>query len=469
MGLPRAWRTALVVGLGKSGQSACAFLRSARCRVRATDAARTPGLETPARSLVADGVEVELGGHTERFCEGSDVVVVSPGVPATAVPIRWAVRHGVPVIGELELGARYCRGRLVAVSGSNGKSTVTSLIGTMLEAAERPVVVAGNIGTPLTSQLSFIGAGTTVVLEVSSFQLEWVDRFRPSVACLLNVTPNHLDRHQEIDAYVAAKRRLLTQQSASGWAVMNADDPVCQALQTAVRGRLLEFSRERPVRGAYQAGDDLWLVLRERRYRVAGVEDLQLMGGHNVANALAAIAVGGILGLEPEIMREALRRFRGLPHRLERVAVWHGITFVNDSKSTTVEAGLRALEACPGRAVLIAGGKDKGSRFAPLTAIAPRVLRAAVVLGVDGPAIGRVLRPFVPVSQAATMVAAVHAAARLAQPGDWVLLSPMCASFDMFRDFEHRGEVFTDAVRALIALEPQPPPDGAGQAAVAVA
>lgn len=442
-----------VVGLAKSGQSACEFLQGRGCRVRVTESARTPALEALAADLTARGVAVELGGHTEAFCTGSQWIVVSPGVPAGALPLPWAQAHHVPVIGELELGARFCPGRIVAVTGSNGKSTVTTLIGALLDAAQRPVVVAGNIGTPLTSCLHEISADTTVVLEVSSFQLEQVDRFRPSIACVLNVTPNHLDRHPSFEHYIAAKRRILTQQHGADWAVLNEDDAVCQTLQASVRGRALAFSLERPVRGAYLADDALWLVLRDRRYRVMGIQELPLPGAHNTANVLAALAVGGLLGLSPETMAEAIRNFRGLPHRLERVAEWQGITFINDSKSTTVEAGLRALEACPGKAVLIAGGKDKGSDFSVLSGPAAKTLRAAVLIGTDAPRLARVLEPVVPTERAGTMEEAVRAAARLAHPGDWVLLSPMCTSFDMFRDFEHRGEVFADAARALSVLE----------------
>lgn len=458
---PLPGQTVLVVGLGKSGQAACAFLRRRGCRVRATDAATSPALATLAQGWVQEGIPVELGGHTDQFCEGSQLVVVSPGVPQTAVPLRWAARRGVPVIGELELGARFCRGRIVAVSGSNGKSTVSTLIGTMLAAAERPVVVAGNIGTPLTEQLPQIRLGTTVVLEVSSFQLEQVERFRPSIACLLNVTPNHLDRHVQWEQYVSAKRRLLTQQRPRDWAVLNADDPVCRTLRASVRGRLLEFSAQHPVRGAYLDGQDLVMMLRGRRHRVLALEDLKLPGRHNVANVLAAIVVGGVLGLEPEVMAEAIQRFAGLPHRLEAVATWQGVTFINDSKSTTVEAGLRALEACPGRAVLIAGGKDKGSDFTRLRELAAQKVRTAVLIGADGPRVAQALTGLVSTSSAATMAQAVQRAAALAQPGDWVLLSPMCTSFDMFRDFEERGEAFRAAVQALVALEGQPLATGA--------
>ena len=452
--LPR--QTVLVVGLGKSGLSACRFLRQRGCQVRATDESRTPALDAVATTLAACGIAVELGGHTEAFCQGSRYVVVSPGVPPTALPLQWAAREQIPVLSELELGARFCRGRIVAVSGSNGKSTVTAWVGMMLELAERPVVVAGNIGWPLTGQLARIHPRTTVVVEVSSFQLEHVARFHPSVACLLNVTPNHLDRHSDFAAYVAAKRRFLTQQRTMDWAILNADDPVCQELRSSVKGRLLEWSRHRPVRGAYVAGDELVLMLRARRYQIARVDQLQVPGAHNVSNALAAIALGGVLGVEPETLGRAVRQFSGLPHRLERVATWHDVTFVNDSKSTTVEAGLRALEACPGHAVLIAGGRDKGSDFSKLVDTARQRVRAAVLIGTDGPRIARVLAPEIPTVLAQTMAEAVQTAARLARPGDWVLLSPMCTSFDWFRDFEERGQAFTQAVDALVSLERKP-------------
>ncbi len=454
---PVAGQTVLVVGLGKSGQSACAFLGTLGCHVRATDSVRTPELTAAAERLAQAGVAIELGQHTESFCDGVDLVVVSPGVPETSLPVRWALQRGVPVIGELELGARFCRGRIVAISGSNGKSTTTALTGAILAMGDRPVVIAGNIGIPLTSQIGRIGPETTVVLEVSSFQLERVERFHPSVACLLNVTPNHLDRHHDFIDYVTAKRRLLTQQRFTDWAVLNADDAICQELRSSVRGRLLEFSAERPVRGAYVVDEALCVVLRARRHRVIPVRDLPLLGAHNVANVLAAIAIGGVMGLEPDTMAEAIRHFHGLPHRLESVAQWRGITFVNDSKSTTVDAGLRALEACPGRAVLIAGGKDKGSDFSRLREAVTRSVRAAVLLGVDAPRIAEAISSMVPTVRAQTMAEAVRTAARLAQPGDWVLLSPMCTSFDMFRDFEARGEAFTGDAHAFVALEDHVP------------
>ncbi|MBI4313384.1 MAG: UDP-N-acetylmuramoyl-L-alanine--D-glutamate ligase, partial [Candidatus Omnitrophica bacterium] len=359
----------------------------------------------------------------------------------------------IPVIGELELGARFCRGRIVAVTGSNGKSTVTALVGEMLKAAGRPVVVAGNIGTPLTSVLDQIHPSTTVALEVSSFQLEAIEKFHPSIASVLNVTPNHMDRHENMDAYIAAKRRLLTRQGMRDWAVLNSDDAVCRSYRSSVRGRCLEFSLEGPVRGAYLAGETLCLMLRGRLHRVIHQSDLKLKGRHNAANALAALAIGGLLGLEVEPMQEALQTFAGLEHRMEPVASWNGILFVNDSKSTTVEAGIKALEACPGQAVLIAGGKDKGSDFSKLIAVARDKVRATVLIGADGPRIAAALERTVPVYPAQTLQEAVSRAVQLSRPGDWVLLSPMCASFDMFRDFEDRGEAFKQSVHAFVELE----------------
>ncbi len=423
------------MGLARSGVAAARFLMGQGCRVRVTEATRAPQVRQAAEELEAAGAAVETGRHSRAFVKGSELLVVSPGVPRTAPPVLWAEERGIPVVGELELASWFCPGRIVAVTGSNGKSTVVTLLGEILRAAGRETAVCGNIGQPFIGELHRITARTTVVLEVSSFQLEGSLSFHPSVGCVLNITDNHLDRHGSMAAYQAAKARLFTFQQADEWAVLNADNPGSLGLKKSAPGRVTLFSRRREVPGAFGP--------------VCPAGEMALQGRHHEENALAAACMAGLLGVERETITGVLRSFQGLPHRQEKVAQIRGVTFINDSKSTTVDSGIRAIEAAPGRVVLIAGGRDKGSDFRQLRPWS-RKLKAAVVIGEDGPKIAASLQGRVPVVlRAGSLSEAVRAAFQLAARGECVLLSPMCTSFDMFRDFEDRGEKFSEAVRAI--------------------
>lgn len=437
-----------VVGLARTGAAAARWLARIGCAVRVTEAARTPVLEAAARQLKARRVSVELGRHTRGFVWGAELVVLSPGIPLSAPPVRWAGEAGIPVVSELDLASWYCPGQIVAVTGSNGKSTVTTLIGEILQNAGRETVVCGNIGTPFSACLERIRSTTTVVLEVSSFQLETALSFRPAVACLLNVSPNHLDRHRSFCRYLAVKARILEGQFREHWAVLNADDPAVRALEKQARGNVAFFSRRRRLTGAFLKAGRFELALPRSRGVVCRREELRLQGTHNEENALAAAAAAGILGVDPEPIRRVFTAFSGLPHRQQPVAVIRGVTFINDSKATTVTAGLKAIQAAPGRVVLIAGGRDKGSDFRLLRPQA-RKLKAAVLFGQDGPKIASRLNGSVPLKRAGSLDEAVRLAFSLARAGESVLLSPMCASFDMFENFEARGERFVEAVRGL--------------------
>jgi UDP-N-acetylmuramoylalanine--D-glutamate ligase len=405
----------------------------------------------PVLSALPAGCRRELGGHREPTFRSADLIVLSPGVPNLA-EIQTARRTGVQILGELELAARFVEAPLVAVTGTNGKSTTTALLGALLSGLGRPIFVGGNLGTPLSEAVGTpaAGAGGLCVIEVSSFQLETAVHFRARAAAVLNLTEDHLDRHGTMDAYAEAKARIFLNQEPSDLAVINGDDPWCLRLARRTVADVLEFSSSRSVEdGGFVCGGDL--VLRgfgsEESYPVS---ELQIAGRHNQENALAALLIARGLGLAASPAREALRAFRPLPHRLEKVAEGRGVVFYDDSKATNVHSVVKALDGFPRPVVLIAGGRDKGGDYGPLREVAKKTVRAAVLIGEARPLIAEALRGSVPVHEAASLEEAVRQAAEIARPGDAVVLSPACASFDMFRNYEHRGDVFREAAAAWV-------------------
>jgi UDP-N-acetylmuramoylalanine--D-glutamate ligase len=451
-----AWRRALagrrvtVVGLARSGVAACRLLRRLGARVIGTDARGADAVGPDARALAQEGVRLLLGSHPPEAFETAELVVVSPGVPAEHPTLAEPRARGVPILGEVELAYRAMTAEFVAITGTNGKTTTTALAGALLAESGRPVLVGGNIGRPLTAEaLTFPDHGW-VVAEVSSFQLETVETFRPRVAAVLNVTPDHLDRHGSLAAYAAAKARIFHAQGLRDWGVLNLDDPGAAALAPHVRAQLLWFSRRGPVsRGAWVR--DGWVTLRldaEDR-PVCPVTEIALRGAHNLENVLAATACAAALGVPPDRLRAAIRDFRAVAHRLQWVRDRAGVAYYNDSKGTNVDATLKALAAFGEPIVLIAGGRDKGQRFDALATAARGRVKVAVLIGEGRATMGPALRAVTHVEEAESMGEAVRRAAQLAAPGDVVLLSPACASFDLFRDYEHRGDVFVQEVRAL--------------------
>jgi UDP-N-acetylmuramoylalanine--D-glutamate ligase len=452
----RLWRQAVashpvtVVGLARSGVAACRLLRALGAEVTGTDARAADALPPEAQALSIEGIRLVLGGHPPEAFERAQLVVVSPGVPADQPALVRCRARGVPVVGEIELAYRTMTAEFVAITGTNGKTTTTALTGALLAESGRPVLVGGNIGRPLSAEaLVFPGDGW-VVAEVSSFQLETTDAFRPHVAAVLNVTPDHLDRHGSLDAYAAAKARILHAQDSGDWAVLNADDPGAAGLAPRVRARRLWFSRRQPVAAGAWVRDG-WVTLRleSDAEAVCPVSDIFLRGAHNLENVLAATACAGALGVPPERLRAAIRAFRAVPNRLEWIRDRGGVAFFNDSKGTNVDATLKALAAFAEPIVLIAGGRDKGQRFEDLAAASRGRVKAAIVIGEGRATLGPALRAVTHVEEAESMGDAVRRAAALAVAGDVVLLSPACASFDLFRDYEHRGAVFAEEVRAL--------------------
>jgi UDP-N-acetylmuramoylalanine--D-glutamate ligase len=438
-----AGKRVVVVGLGASGVAAARLALRLGARVVANDGKPAEALSDAARALEGLGAVVVAGGHGAARMEQADVIVVSPGVPPLP-EVEAAARQGVAVWGEVELAVRSMThpAPVVAIGGTNGKSTTTTLVGALLEASGRRTFVGGNLGDPLSDR-----AGErfdVVVLEVSSFQMERVDRFRPHVAALLNVTADHLDRYPSLEAYAHAKGNAFARQTAGDWAVVPAGDATC--LREAKRGsaQVVTFG---PGGTLDVTGDAV--VDRRSGDRFARA-DTALSGGHNALNVAAAVACAAPFGVGVDTVRQVLREFRGLPHRTALVAEIDGVRFYDDSKGTNVGATVTALDGlAEPRAVLIAGGRGKGGGYAPLVAALVRKGRAAVLLGESAEDIAQAIADAVPVRRAGTMDEAVRVAASLAAPADAVLLSPACSSFDMFRDYKHRGDEFVRAVRSL--------------------
>ena len=442
MNLPRH---VLVLGFRRTGQAVAAVLAARGVRVRAADARPAAALGVTGAPA---GVELRLGEDGPDLLAGIDLVVPSPGVPHDAPVLAAAVRRGIAVESEIELAFGLLSCPLVAITGTNGKSTTTSLVGLALERAGRRTFTGGNLGTPLVTAVD--RAPEIAVVEVSSFQLEWVERFRPHVGCLLNLTPDHLDRHASFAEYREAKARLFAAQEAGDWAVVNRDDAQAWGAVAGVRGRILSFGAAAVPCGAWAGEGCVALRLPdapEERYTLART---RLAGRHNVENILAAVTVARLAGAPPAAVQQAIDEIEPLPHRLARVAERRGVVWYDDSKATNVGAAAKSLDSFAGPVVLLAGGVDKGGGYDALAASAAGKVRLALLFGEAADRIGAALAAAsVPVERARTLEQAVARAAAAAVAGDTVLLAPACASFDMFADYAARGRAFSAAVGAL--------------------
>src|SRR6201997_2343044 len=415
----------LVVGLGKSGVAAALVLKGhgARVTVSATKAEDQLRAEIPV--LLDHGITVETGGHGERTFRGQDLIVVSPGVPVDAPPLVQARAAGEPVIGEIELAAQNLSGEIVAITGSNGKTTTTTLAGEILAAGGFPVSVGGNIGTPAISLVERATRQTIVVLEVSSFQLETIQTFRPKVAVVLNVTPDHLDRHRTFQTYVDAKTRIFENQQASDFAVLNEDDPTCRTLRDRTRAQVFWFSRKKEVQqGACVRDGKIFFLDGKSQREVMLVSEIPLKGAHNVENVLAGVCAGALMGCEPAKIRQAIQNFKAVEHRLEYVATIKGVEYFNDSKATNVDATIKALESFPKNIHIILGGKDKGSDYTVLKPLLAERAQRVYTIGAAAEKIESPLGDAVPLTRALTLDNAVRKAAETAAPGDVVVLAP---------------------------------------------
>ena len=440
----------LVVGLGKSGVASALFLKLRGARVTVSDTKTEDELRAEIPVLLDHGITVETGEHGERTFHGQDLIVVSPGVSVDALPIVQARTSGEPIIGEIELAAQFLPGRIVAITGSNGKTTTTTLTGEILTAGGLPTLVGGNIGTPAISLVERAKPDHIIVLEVSSFQLETIQTFRPKMAVILNITPDHLDRHRTFAAYAGAKARIFENQQADDFAVLNADDPNCVALAEGIRAHICWISRKKEVQQGASVQDGR-IGFRDAggKREIMLVSEIPLKGAHNLENVLAAICAGALMGVKPEHIRRAVQQFKAVEHRLEYVATIRGVDYYNDSKATNVDATIKALESFPANIHLILGGKDKGSDYTVLNDLLRERVKRVYTIGAAAEKIESHIKGAAEIVPAETLDDAVHRAAAVAQAGDVVLLAPACASFDQFDNYEHRGRVFKEVVHTL--------------------
>jgi UDP-N-acetylmuramoylalanine--D-glutamate ligase len=441
----------LVVGLARTGLVTCLFCSAYGAHVTGTDEKAESALADTAARLQAAGVALEFGVPRGETFVNQDLIIASPGVPANLPSLEAARSRKIPVWSEIELAWRLLRGKLVAITGSNGKTTTTALVGHILQSAKIPVLVGGNIGTPLLARVEASSDSTVTVAEVSSFQLETIEKFRPDVGVLLNLTPDHIDRHGSFEEYARAKQRLFENMLDRDAAVLNADDPQV-AQRGPQHGQVYWFSRQKRVAAGSFLRDDQIIFRRDGEESVLmRRSDIPLRGEHNLENVLAAATASILAGAPTDAIDAAVRSFPGVEHRLEFVAEIRGVAFYNDSKATNVDATLKAIEAFPGALFVILGGKDKGSDYTPLREPLSQKARLVLLIGAAANKIDAQLEGAVPLEHAGTLECAVALAFEKATPGDTVLLAPACASFDQFENFEHRGREFKELVAQLAA------------------
>ena len=441
----------LVVGLGKSGLAAARFLKKRGARVTVSDA-RPATLISELPVLLDEGFMVEAGSHGLLTFRRQDLIVVSPGVPANVPELMQVRAMGMHIIGELELGAEYLQGEVVAITGSNGKTTTTTLVGEILKASGRTTLVGGNIGRPVVELAEESTPEAWSVLEVSSFQLETVETFKPRIAMVLNITPDHLDRHGTFEAYAALKARITEFQTAEDFLILNGEDKDTQMIAAKTKAQVYWFSGRRPMKqGAFVHGESILFVAREgaKPEPVMPVAEISLAGAHNVENVLAAVCAARLAGVESKTIRAAVAAFKAVEHRLEFVREVAGVRYYNDSKATNVDATRKALESFAGGIHLILGGKDKDSDYTTLAPLLRERVRTVITIGSAAEKIERELDGVVKIESAETLARAIAFAHAEAKAGETVLLAPACSSFDQFENYEQRGRVFKELVQAL--------------------
>jgi UDP-N-acetylmuramoylalanine--D-glutamate ligase len=439
----------LVVGLARTGIVTALFSAGYGATVTATDERPESQLAETAEKLRAAGVKLELGGFIPSSFLEQDLIVVSPGVPARIEPLEKARAQGIAVWSEIELAWRFLRGKLIAITGSNGKTTTTSLVAHILKTSNVPTLVGGNIGTPLLALVETSVDTTITVAEISSFQLETVEGFRPEIGVLLNLAPDHLDRHGTFEEYAQVKMRMFENQLERDIVLLNADDPEVTKRMPA-KPKIFWFSRQKRVAtGAFLRDDQIIFRNEGSEVELARLADIQLRGQHNVENVLAACAAAYLAGAIPSAIAAGVKSFRGVEHRLEFVAEISGVQYYNDSKATNVDAAVKALEAFPGPMIVILGGRDKGSPYTPLRELLRERARLALLIGESAEKIASELGDAVQFENAGTLPQALRIAVAHAQPGDTVLLALACSSFDQFENYEHRGREFKELIAKM--------------------
>jgi UDP-N-acetylmuramoylalanine--D-glutamate ligase len=442
----------LVVGLGKSGLSSALFLRAQGAQVTVSDTRSAEALAKEIPALLEAGIMVESGGHGLLTFRRQDLIVVSPGVPMDTPEVKQVHAFGLPVIGELELASRFLKGKVVAITGSNGKTTTTTLLGKIFTDAGGPTLLGGNIGVPVIDLVAKSTSDTVSVLEVSSFQLETVEQFHPWIALVLNITPDHLDRHGSFENYAAAKTRITERQDAGDFLVLNAEDKPTQMVAAKTRAQIYWFSPRRAVKqGAFVHGESIVFLAKEgaKAEPIMPVAEITLKGAHNIENVLAAVCAARLAGIPAEKIRASVAGFKGVEHRLEFVRSLHGVDFYNDSKATNVDAAMKAVASFAGGVHLILGGKDNNSDYGTMAELLKELVKIVYTIGSAAQKIEHQLHGVVKIVSAETMQTAVAEAAKSAVAGDVVLLAPACSSFDQFENYEHRGQVFRQLVNEL--------------------
>jgi UDP-N-acetylmuramoylalanine--D-glutamate ligase len=441
----------LVVGLGKSGLSAVRWLAKQGARVEVSEIRGETDLDPRFLQETRDlGVNMETGGHRRETFLRADTVVVSPGVPLDTEALRAATQKGIPVLGEMELACRIMKTPMVAITGTNGKSTVTALVGEIMSAQGLKVFVGGNLGTPLIEYAAGDQGADYAVVEVSSFQLDTMSSFHPRVAVLLNISPDHLDRYPDYRSYVQSKLSIFRNQGSGDWAVLNDGDRALHAFKPGETVAVLRYGREkRGNRQAYLKGNRITAALPGKGLHEFVLDPCTLPGEHNRENIMAAVLAGLCLGVQPAMIQQTIGTFRGLPHRLEFAGSLAEVDFYDDSKATNVDAALRSVKSFDAPIILIAGGRDKGAAYSSLVEAARGRVRKAVLMGESRFIMAGAFEGVIPYSMAQDMTDAVAQAFSSARPQDVVLLAPACSSFDMFTDYGHRGRVFKEAVERL--------------------
>jgi UDP-N-acetylmuramoylalanine--D-glutamate ligase len=448
-GMDLRGKRVLAVGLARTGVATALFCAARGARVMATDSRSETEIGEVIAKLKDAGVTLELGSHREKTFLDQDLIIPSPGVPADEAHLQVARAKGVTIWSEIELAYRFMKGRLIGITGSNGKTTTTSLVAHILETAGTHTILAGNIGTPLIGCVDAMTDDTSTVVELSSFQLELIETFRPNIGVFLNLTPDHLDRHHTFEAYGVAKARIFENQTGDDAAVLNADDAATGPYAPSLP-RVYWFSRkQRVAQGTYVRGEEIVFRQDGAEEVLLKLEDIPLAGAHNVENVLAAAAAARLAGAPAAAIAQGVKSFAGVEHRLEFVAEIGGVRYFNDSKATNVDATLKALDAFSGRILVILGGKDKGGDYTVLQKPLREKAILALLIGAAAEKIEKQIAGSVALERAETLERAVETASHAAQRGDVVLFAPACASFDQFQNYEHRGRVFKDLVRQL--------------------
>ncbi|MFC1807195.1 UDP-N-acetylmuramoyl-L-alanine--D-glutamate ligase [Candidatus Omnitrophota bacterium] len=441
-----------VVGLGVSGEAASLLAHSRGARVYATDSSSLPEIENIANALIRKGINAETGRHTSDFLKDADLLVVSPGVLDDSPVMKMAKANSTPVISEIELASWYCRAPIIAITGTNGKTTTVTLIGRILNHAGQKTVVCGNIGEAFARKIEYITDEHIVVLEVSSFQLKRIESFKPKISIITNVSQNHFDWHPDFDDYFDSKKNIFLNQDDDDITILNYDDANLRAIGKESKAQVYYISTKEEVEGAFYRDNAVYLNIDKKIEKLYDMDQVNLKGAHNISNILSASLVAGLIGISSDNIHSAVAKFKGLDHRCQDIAIVGGIRFIDDSKATTVDACRAALCSCDGKVILIAGGKDKGSDFTKIRKMISEKVKELILIGEAKEKIKRSLSGSVNISYAYSMDQAVSMAWEMGKDGDVVLLSPMCASFDMYKDYKERGDVFQNAVGKLNQL-----------------